>query len=261
MVSVWIWTLGSVVIVSLISLVGAMALAMKKSLLHRILLLLVSFSAGALLGDALIHLLGEHINEFGFTPMTALLVILGMLIFFILEKFVYWHHCHSPEFHHEDEAHRRHHARCHIAVFGITNLVGDGLHNFIDGLVIAASYLVSVPVGIATTIAVILHEIPQEIGDFGVLVHAGLDRFRALALNFATALTAILGAIIGLILAGSFEAFTELVIPVTAGSFIYIATADLIPELHKEVDITKSFLQLLGVLAGIGVMLALLLLE
>ncbi len=261
MASVWIWTLGSVVIVSLISLIGIAALAMRRSLLHRILLLLVSFSAGALLGDAFIHLLGEHIEEFGFEPSAALLVILGMIIFFVLEKFVHWHHCHSLEYHHADEAHKGHHARPHIAAFGITNLVGDGLHNFIDGLVIAASYLVSVPVGIATTIAVVLHEIPQEIGDFGVLIHAGLDRFKALLLNFATALTAVLGAILGLILAGSFEAFTKLVIPVTAGSFIYIATADLIPELHKEVDAKKSFLQLLGVLAGIGMMLALLLLE
>lgn len=261
MASVWVWTLGSVVIVSLISLAGIAALAMRKSMLHRILLLLVSFAAGALLGDALIHLLGEHIEELGFEPATALLVILGMLIFFVLEKFVHWHHCHSLEYHHAGEERKGRHARHHIAAFGIMNLVGDGLHNFIDGLVIAASYLVSVPVGIATTIAVILHEIPQEIGDFGVLVHAGLDRFKALLLNFATALTAVLGAILGLILAGSFDAFTKVVIPITAGSFIYIATADLIPELHKEVDIKKSFVQLLGVLAGIGMMLALLLLE
>lgn len=253
MASVWLWTLGSVIIVSLISFIGVVTLSMSKSLLHKALIIMVSFSAGAMLGNVFIHLLPEHIEKFGMGTKTALLIILGMLIFFILEKFINWHHCHAP--HHE------HAEKHHIAVFGITNLVGDAMHNFIDGLVIAASYLISIPVGIATTTAVILHEIPQEIGDFGVLLHAGLDKRKALLLNFATALTSIIGAVVGLMLALRFDGFIEYMVPITAGSFIYIATADIIPELHKEVEISQSFVQLIGITAGIGMMLALLFLE
>ena len=134
------------------------------------------------------------------------------------------------------------------------NLFGDGIHNLIDGLIIGASYLVSIPVGITTTLAVILHEIPQEIGDFGVLLHGGFSKKKALLLNFATALTAVLGAILALVIGSHSVHLTTFLIPFAAGSFLYIAAADLIPELHKETNTKKSFLQLIMLILGIAVM-------
>ena len=131
------------------------------------------------------------------------------------------------------------------------NLIGDGIHNFIDGLIIAASFVINFPLGIATTIAVIAHEIPQELGDFGVLVYGGFTKLKALFFNFLTALTAILGAVIGFFLAGSVEGFVPFLIPFAAGGFIYIAASDLVPELHKEADLKKSILSFIFFLLGI----------
>ena len=150
---------------------------------------------------------------------------------------------------------------CHVHPFVFTNLFGDGLHNFIDGLIIGASYLASVPIGIATTVAVILHEIPQEIGDFGVLIHGGFSKSKALFFNFFSAVTAVLGAVVALVVSSSIENITMFLIPFAAGGFIYIAGSDLIPELHKEVKIKNSLLQLLFFVLGLIVMYSLLFLE
>jgi len=239
---VWIHSITSVIIVSLISFVGILFLAFKLDTLKKFLLLLVSFSAGALIGGAFLHLLPEAVEEFGFTLNISLFFIFGIILFFIVEKFIHWHHCHDPECKH------------HIKSFAYMNLVGDGVHNLIDGAVIAGAYLVSIPLGITTTIAVILHEIPQEIGDFGVLIHGGFSKARALFMNFLTALTAILGAVITLLIASKIENLTMFLIPFTAGGFIYIAAADLIPELHKETFISKSVLQLIFIILGIAIM-------
>ena len=141
--------------------------------------------------------------------------------------------------------------------YALMNLVGDGVHNFIDGLIIGASYLASIPIGIATTVAIVLHEIPQEIGDLGVLLHGGFSRNKALFFNFLIALFAVLGAIIALLLGSVVEGLTGFLLPFAAGSFIYIAGSDLIPELHKEVKASKSFIQFLIFLLGVGVMLGL----
>jgi zinc and cadmium transporter len=151
--------------------------------------------------------------------------------------------------------------KTHIHPFAIMNLVGDSVHNFIDGLILGASYLVNIPVGIATTIAIIFHEIPQEIGDFGVLIHGGFSKKRALFINFMTALTAVLGVVIALLLTRYIVDLTSYLIPFAAGSFIYIAGSDLIPELHKETKISKTLIQLLFFLLGIGIMLLLLIVE
>jgi len=136
----------------------------------------------------------------------------------------------------------------------LPNLIGDGVHNLVDGLVIGASYLVGIPLGITTTIAIILHEIPQEIGDFGVLVHGGFTRKKALMLNLLTALTAVAGVIISLLIGTKIQNYTLFLLPFTAGGFIYIAGSDLIPELHKEVKPLKSLFQLIAILLGIGIM-------
>jgi zinc and cadmium transporter len=174
---------------------------------------------------------------------------LGILAFFVIEKFIRWRHCHVPTC--DDHPHP----------VAMMNLIGDGFHNFMDGLLIAASFCSSFSLGVATTLAIAFHEIPQEIGDFGVLIHAGFSKVKALAFNFLSALTAVLGVVVALVLNNQIEGFSQFLVPFTAGGFIYIAGADLIPELKKETNLPKSAFQLLGLVLGIGVMLALTLLE
>ena len=243
---IWTYTLISVIVVSAISFIGVLTLSMEERKLRKVLIYFVSFSAGALFGDAFLHLLPEAVEN-GFTVNISLYVLLGILIFFVLEKVILWRHCHFTL-----------HGPQECYPFAYTNLVGDGLHNFIDGIIIAASYIVSIPVGIATTVAVILHEVPQEIGDFGILLHGGFSKRGALMVNFFTALTSVLGAIITLLLIGVVENLTLILIPIAAGGFIYIAGSDLIPELHKETKISKSISQLIAFVLGIAVMFALL---
>tara|TARA_Y100000310_G_scaffold325630_1_gene389355 strand:+ start:718 stop:1509 length:792 start_codon:yes stop_codon:yes gene_type:complete len=242
---VWAYSLGSVLLVSLLAFVGLLVLAVKVKTLHKLMLFLVSFSAGALLGDAFLHLLPEIVEEVGFTLTVSLSLLVGMFLFFILEKFIHWNHCHYPT------------TKEHPHAFAITNLVGDGFHNLLDGLIIGAGYLVSIPVGIATTLAVIFHEIPQELGDFGVLVHGGFSKFKALMYNFLSALVAVFGVVLALLL-GGISSFSSYLVPFAAGSFIYIATADLIPELHKETKPLISGLQVVGFVLGVLVMVLLL---
>jgi zinc and cadmium transporter len=246
---VWIYALLSVLVVSLISLIGVFFLGIAVDKLRKILIYLISFSAGALFGDAFIHLFPELIGENGFALSSAIYILLGILIFFILEKGIYWQHCHMPI------------TKEHVHSFAYMNLIGDALHNFIDGLIIAGSYMVSIPVGIATTIAVILHEIPQEIGDFGVLIHGGFSKAKAIFMNFVTALVAVLGAIVALTLGNFVDNLAEILVPLAIGGFLYIAGSDLIPELHKEIKISVTFWQIISFVIGILVMLSLLLLE
>jgi zinc and cadmium transporter len=164
--------------------------------------------------------------------------------FFVLEKVLHWHHAHLPS---EEVLHP----------VAVTNLIGDGLHNFVDGTIIAGSFLVSPQLGLATAIAVAVHEIPQELGDFAILIHAGLKPHRALALNFASSLAAVAGAV-GLLAASSVvEGLSDVLVPFTAGGFVYIASTDLLPELHREPEARKSLVQLVGLIAGIAVMVAL----
>ena len=238
----WLYTLVSVFIISLISLLGVVTIALKKDFLQKIINYLVSLSAGALLGGVFFHLLPEASEELGFTSTLAVYILGGILIFFVLEKLIAWRHCHITTC--EDHPHP-------IATM---NLIGDALHNFIDGMIIAGTYLVSIPLGISTTIAVIFHEIPQEIGDFGVLVHGGYRRLKAILMNFLCSFTAVLGALVILFLKVEVEVVTKVLVPLTAGGFIYIAVSDLIPELRKEIRPLNSLLQLLFILIGLGIM-------
>ena len=246
--AIWVQTLLALAAVSAISLVGVLVLAVSSRQLERALIVLIPFAAGALLGDAFLHILPEVVEErAGFDLAVSLGILLGVVVFFTLEKVLHWHHAHFP---HEEVIHP----------VATTNLIGDGLHNFIDGAIIASSFLASPELGIATTIAVALHEIPQELGDFGILVHAGMKPKRALLLNLASALAAVAGGVVTLIFVsiGHVELW---LLPFTAGAFTYIASTDLLPELHKEPEPAKSTVQLLALIAGIGVMLALLGLE
>ncbi len=252
MLITWIYAIGSVVLVSLIAVLGIVLFYIKTDKLKKILLYLVSFSTGGLFGGAFFHLLPEIASEHGFTPAVSSFVLAGIVLSFIMEKFIKWRHCHNPE-HICDEEKKGIHS------FAYMNLLGDGLHNFIDGLVIGASYLVSIPLGLATTLAVILHEIPQEIGDFGVLLHGGFTKKKAIMLNLLTALTAVLGTLLALVVGSYTENLTHFLIPFAAGTFIYIAGSDLIPELHKNKNGSKSIIQLFMLVLGM-LLLALLLL-
>ncbi|MEK7621989.1 MAG: ZIP family metal transporter [Patescibacteria group bacterium] len=241
----------SVVVVSIISLVGVFAISFREDLIRKYIYLLVALAVGALLGDAFIHLIPEGLEQIGNPTIFSLLIIAGILLFFIIEKYLHWHH-------HYESADLDH----AIHPLGKMILFSDGVHNFIDGLIIGSSYLVSPELGIATTIAVILHEIPQEIGDFGVLIHSGFSRTRALWFNFASALAAVLGVVIVLTAERLAGLLSVWLIPFAAGGFIYIALSDLIPELHKNSDRkSHALLQLLMIVVGIISMLLLLKLE
>ncbi|MBU1202069.1 MAG: ZIP family metal transporter [Nanoarchaeota archaeon] len=249
MLKVWLYSLISVVIVSLISLIGVISISLSDKKLKNTLIYMISFSAGALLGDTFIHLLPEAVKEAGFGLNVSIYVLVGIGCFFVIEKVIHWRHCHMPI------------TKNHKHPVAIMNLIGDGVHNLMDGIIIGASYLASIPVGIATTIAVLLHEIPQEIADFGVLIHGGFTKKKALFFNFLFALTSVVGVIITLIIGSRVMDITHFLIPFTAGGFIYIASSDLIPEMHKETTLKKSVIQLLFFTLGILVMLALTLLE
>jgi zinc and cadmium transporter len=245
---IWVWTGLALVAISLISLIGAATLV-GTDVVTRALPFLVPFAAGALLGDAFLHIIPEiSESESGFTLVSGLVALVGLVGFFTLEKVLHWHHAHLPE---QEVLHP----------VAVTNLLADALHNFIDGAVVAGAFLVSFELGVATAIAVALHEIPQELGDFGILVHAGLAPRRALGLNLLTGLTAIAGGVLTLSLAGAAPNLEWLVLPLTSGGFVYIAATDLLPVLHKEPEGAKSIVQVLSLLAGIAVMAALLLLE
>lgn len=239
----------AVLIVSLASFVGLAALGLRQKTLQNIILYLISFAAGTLMGDVFLHLLPEIIEHGEWTIGTSLAILAGILVSLLLEKIIHWRHCHLPV-----TARHTHH-------FAWMNLFGDGLHNFIDGVVIAASFMVNIPTGIATTVAVFVHEIPQEIGDFGVLVHSGFTRAKALFFNFLTALTAVLGVIAAWIFADITGQVEQFLLPFAAGSFLYIAGSDLIPELHKEPGLKQAIGQIMCFVVGIAVMGALLLLE
>jgi zinc and cadmium transporter len=245
----WLLALTSVAAVSAISLCGIMFLWVSDKKLKKIFMYLISFAAGGLLGDVFLHLLPEAI-ETGFETTTALILLAGIMSSFAVERFFQWRHCHIPT------------SKDHPHSFAYMNLFGDGIHNLIDGLIVGASYMASIPLGIATTVAVIFHEIPQEMGDFGVLVYGGFTKKKAALFNFLTALTAIIGALIALALGSLIGGFTPLLIPFAAGNFIYIAGSDLIPELRKDApELKKSSLQLVSLVVGIIPMLLLLLIE
>jgi len=239
------YIIGSVLLVSVVSLIGIFGFALKEKLLKKILIYLVSFSAGALMGDAFIHLLPEAFES---SPGLSLGigVLSGIVLFFVVEKIIHWRHCHDFEC----EQHPKH--------LGYMNLVGDAVHNFLDGVLIAGSYLASIPLGITTTIAVLFHEIPQEIGDFGVLLHSGFSKKKALALNLISALFAVVGAIATVLAGSALQGVSAFIVPLAAGGFIYIAGSDLIPEMHKETKTAVSIMQLVAFVSGILVMYALL---
>jgi zinc and cadmium transporter len=233
---VLIWILASISVISLISLVGIVTFLIKGKPLQEIIFYLVGFSAGALIGGAFLHILPEALEKSAPTFVFSW-VICGISIFFLMEKYFYWRHCHDEN--------------CQVHSFTYLNLVGDSLHNFFDGMVIAASFTVSIKVGVVTTLAVIAHEIPHELGNFAVLVYGGFSKIKALLFNFLTVLTAFVGALAGFFLAEKAGSFSNFILPITAGGFIYIASSDLIPEIHKENNLKRSTLAFMAFILGI----------
>ncbi|MFA5877854.1 MAG: ZIP family metal transporter [Candidatus Staskawiczbacteria bacterium] len=217
--------LASTLLVSLLSLIGAFVLALKEKTLNKIVNFLVDLSVGVLMAVALLDLVPDAIEKFG--PENIFLYLLtGFFLFFLIEKLLHWRHCHDEH--------------CEVHNFAYINLLGESVHNLTDGLIIGAAFVASVPLGFATVFAVVLHEIPHEMGNFGVLIYAGFQKKKALMFNFLTGLTAVIGGAVGYYLSSYVGLTANFLLPFAAGGFIYIAASDLIPEGRKERNIKKS---------------------
>ena len=245
---IFVYIIITTFIISLISFIGIFTLALKDKVLNKILLFLVSLSAGALMAGAFLHLIPEaieksireHDGHLEIPLEIFIYVLFGFILFFIIEKVLHWRHCHK--------------GKCDIHTFHYMNLVGDSVHNFIDGLILAASFVTSIELGITTSLAIVAHEIPQEIGDFGVLIYGGFKKKKAIVLNFVVATTSIIGGIIGFLLSRAIGETTIFLLPFAAGGFIYIAATDLVPEIKKELDYKKYLLTLIIFIMGILLM-------
>jgi zinc and cadmium transporter len=233
------WIVLATLVDGLVALVGVFTLWMKKGLFDMLVFLLVAFSAGALLGGAFFHLLPEAFEKMD-TGTALLLTLVGFLAFLVVESYFHWHLS----------------SGCEVHPYSYLLLFGDGIHNFIDGLVIASGFLVGISFGIVTTIIVFAHEIPEELGIFGVLVNGGLGKKKAIVYSFLAQSTAMIGGVAGYFLSSSLLGTSAVLIPFAAGGFIYIAASGLIPEMHKEEGIKKAA-SLLIIVLGLVFMWAL----
>ena len=225
-------TLFSIIIATLFittgAFLGVFTLSLAKDTLNKSLKYLMSLSAGALMGGAFLHLIPESLEILEPNQM-SLIVLFAFITFFIIEKILHWRHCHKSE-------------KCKNHTFGYMNLIGDSIHNFIDGIVIASAFVADYKLGLITTFAVAIHEIPQEISDYGVLLYSGFKKTKALISNFIVALTVVLGGIVGYYLSDKITNLVPTLTAFAAGGFIYIAASDLMPEIRKETNLVKSFL-------------------
>ena len=227
-------------IVSLVSLIGVFFLSVREALLRQVAMLLVAFASGGLIGGAFFHLIPAALTLAGERAFSV--VVLGLVLFFVLEKFLYWRHCHEET--------------CEVHNFTYLNLLGDGVHNFLDGTLIAGSFLVNVELGIITTTVVLFHEIPQELGDFGVLIYGGFSRAQALGYNLLSALSAVGGGMCAYFFSVYVRDLQAPLLAFAAGGFLYIALVDLLPELHKRRKLGESIVQLTLMLLGLAVLWA-----
>jgi len=251
MVESLVYALGAVAVVSVVSLVGAFTISIDEKTLDRILRVVISFAAGTILGVAYFDLLPEA-TELVHESVRYIVIAGGFMAFFVLERTIYWFHGHGHARGSESAVSLSADGeKASIKGFVYLNLIGDFIHNFTDGALIAVSFLVDFSLGVATSIAVVFHEIPQEIGDFAVLVYGGLRKRIALGLNFVSALAAVAGAVVGYALAESIHAFTGLSIAFAAGGFFYLAAAELIPEMQVEANLRKSTIQFVFFVVGL----------
>lgn len=241
------WIILATLINGLVAFVGVLSLSLKAKSFKWLLVMFVAFSAGALLAGAFFHIIPEALEEL--PAMTvSFMILLGLVVFFLIERVLHWHHCH-------EEGCETHKIRTEPVSYLV--LFGDAIHNFVDGIIISAAFLTSVPFGFLTTIMIIAHEIPQELGDFAVLVHGGFSKAKALFFNFFSQLTCVVGGIAGYFFSKAIEGMIPYVLSFAAGGFIYIAASDLIPQLHKEPKISKAFFSFMFFILGMGLMLGL----
>lgn len=234
------WILIVTIINGLLAFSGGLLFLIFRKNLSKILIILVSFTTGALLGGAFFHFIPEALEELNLIK-TAIFVIIGILLFYFIEKILHWHHCHD--------------GTCKTHPFTYLILYGDAVHNFLDGLIIAAGFLISIPTGLITSLLILLHEFPQEIGDFGVLIYGGLSKTKALMYNFLSQLTAILGGVLGFFFLSEVEQLTIYLLPITAGGFLYIAFNDLLPEIIKEKSKLKTIFNIIAIILGLLILI------
>jgi len=230
------WVIGGTLAISLISFIGALTLFFREELLKKIILPLVSLSAGALLGGAFLHMIPEALDKMVDSSIVFTWVLVGIILFFLMEQFIHWHHCHRMPSEHKTPV-------TYLILFA------DGLHNFIDGLAIAGALVVSLPVGIITCLVTAAHEIPQELGDFGILIHGGWRPGKALLFNFISGLTAVAGGLLVYFLSRNID--VTFLLPFAAGNFIYIASSDLIPEIKHNDNFKTNLLHFTFFILGI----------
>ena len=235
MPSILIWIIIVTVINGLLAFAGLIFFNSKK---NRHLIILISFTTGTLIGGAFFHFIPEAI-ELGLFKLTSLTII-GFILFLFLEKFLYWHHCHD--------------GKCDEHPFTYLLLYGDAMHNFIDGIIIASSFLISFSFGIVTSLLILLHELPQEISDLGVLIYGGLSKKKALVYNFLAQLTSVIGGILGYFFL-TLKDYSIFLLPIAAGGFLYISISDLIPEIFKEKNLGKLVINLLFIILGLSLMI------
>lgn len=235
----FVWILASGLLMSAIALIGSVTLLLTEARLRALLLPLVALAAGTLLGGALFHLIPAAIGQMGNGLSVYLSIVAGFAVFFALEQFLNWHHCH--------------HAPCEHQPLTYLILVADALHNFIGGLAVGGAFLIDTRVGVSAWIAAAAHEVPQELGDFAVLVHGGWKAPRALLFNFLSALTFLAGGLAAYASARFMD--VAFLLPFAAGNFIYIAAADLIPEVKHQTRLSLSILHFVAFTAGLALLL------
>lgn len=235
------WIIVAGLAMSALALVGMISVLLPAPVLDRLLLPIVALAAGSLLGGAFFHMLPETISTLGNDLLVYVWLVVGFFTFYVLEQFLHWHHCHRA-------VHSSHRPLGHLI------LLADGLHNLIGGLAVGSAFIVDIRVGIVTWLVAAAHEIPQELGDFGILVHSGWRRRSALAWNFASALTFLLGALVAYAISGGVE--VGYLLPFAAGNFIYIAAADLLPEIAGQGNTRDKIETSAALAAGLGLLLA-----
>jgi len=232
-------------------LAAASFLLLSETLRKRLLPHMVSYAIGALLGAAFLALLPHALGHPAIADLhnITFTVLIGILAFFLLEKMVLWRHCHA----HDCEVHGEdHHHQAHGAARGSMIMIGDGMHNLVDGVLIAAAFLTDFHLGVVTSLAVATHEIPQELGDFSILLHSGYSRGKALLMNIAASLTTVIGGVVAYYSLQGAEQIVPYVLAIASASFIYIAVADLIPGLHHRTEARVTAQQIILILAGVA---------
>ena len=236
-----LYTVLATIVISLTAFIGFFTLSLNEKTLHRVLFVLVAYSAGTILGAALFDLLPEAVelvDEAHVFPIIAG----GFVFFLFLERVIYWYHGHGHEYEHGEETVTK--------GFAYLNLIGDFIHNFIDGMIIAAGFINGFVVGLTTAIAVLFHELPQEMGDYGILVYAGIERRRALILNFLAAVSVVVGGVFGSLFIASVEELSGWMVAFSAGAFLFLSASELIPEMLEEDNRGRSVIQLAILVLG-----------